>query len=479
MGDDLEIRQLIRNDSKTFLKSALEKSKSLVSNYDFNAEFAGTKKNKSFVVVGATLATIAALGIAAYFVTVSIERQAARAPVDVKAFDDLNLKDVLDSSKRDAGDLERVNLEIGQAEYDYKSGLATADRDYKSSVEAIKAQTLAPADEEARLAAVATAYDAAKKKALASYNANVAAKTAERAAIQARLDRYDSRLMAQAKKQQTVLASQRSAFDIEKNRQAQLYEAQIADLKAARASDVAELGRQKAELAALLTTRYNPTFTDPRSMALLSGPKPQAAAGVPAFQPYLTTAGVLDSDAEAKLDRSLSDFLYLSDKLGSVPYLNSVPPALAKMQNELRTSIIAYRQALAVAGSGLEDRDKAIATLKARAETAEKGLSQYEYAVAAIASDNRESGFVLDPRDGTHVVVYLAPTVNVTDGAVGYAARKDKVVAVLQFHVNGASVSASVTSLVPGQTLRPFDSILVGEKAAAAVGLIREGDRPK
>jgi hypothetical protein len=470
MGDDNEIRQLIRHDSESFLKSALDKSKNLINRYDFNAEFAKTKKNKSFVVIGATAITIAVLAVAAFMVTRAIEKQTAEAPMDVRAFEDLNLKDILDTSKRNEADLERIKLELSQLEYDNKAAILTADRNHQAAIDSIKANSASASDANAALAAETKGYEASKKNAQASYAARAAAKRAELAEVQKRVDQYDSRLVDQAKKQQAVLASQRVAFDLEKKKQADFYESRIKDLEAARARDVAQLKRQKDELADSLTSRYNPTFTDPRSGPLLSATAQGPTGEAPGFHPYLAEAGVLDKSDQARLDRSLSDFLYLSAKLRAVPYLNSVPPTLARLESEARSSIISYRSAIDVAGAGLSDRDKRIALLNARAEAAEKSLEQYRFAVSAYARAGRESGYILDARDGSAVLVYLDPSVSVVEGSVGYVSRGDKAIGSLIFHGSSGSPWASIGRLEAGEALKPFDSILVAARSEGASG---------
>ena len=171
---------------------------------------------------------------------------------------------------------------------------------------------------------------------------------------------------------------------------------------------------------------------------------------------------------QARLDRSLSDFLYLSAKLRAVPYLNSVPPALARLESEARSSIISYRSAIDLAGAGLSDRDQRIALLNARAEAAEKSLEQYRFAVSAYARAGRESGYILDARDGSAVLVYLDPSVSVAEGSVGYVSRGDKAIGSLIFHGSSGSPWASIGRLEQGEALKPFDSILVAARSEGA-----------
>jgi hypothetical protein len=468
MGNDDEIKHLIRRESESFLKNALVESKGKGAAYDLTAEFARTRRNKSFVVIGATAITIAVLGVAAVAVTRAIERNIARAPVDVAAFEDLHLKDILDSSKRNEADLDRAKLELSQLDGDLESGLETADRDYRSSVESIRARALGGADESRSIARAAATKDAVQRKLRVDYSVAAAAKREEIAAAQKRIDQYDSRSLAQAKEEQSTLANERVAFDIEKKQQAQFYESRIAEIEAARDRDMADLTRQRNELAASITARYNPSFQDSLSTSLLSGWSRPTDAPLAPFHPYLGPAGILDSTAQTALDASFGNLEYLSSKLKAVPYINSVPTALSRIEGEARLSVSAYRAALQAAGSGLESRDKTIAELKARAEAAENGLNRYRAAVAAYARENRESGYVIDVGDGAQLLVCLDPGVTVKDGSVGYVVHGDTAVATVAFSLGGGSVYARVVKIEEGKKPEVFDSILVSASPEAA-----------
>jgi hypothetical protein len=472
MGNDNEIKQLIRRESESFLNTALVESKGQGKSYDFEAEFAKTGRNRSFVVFGATAITIIILAVAAMAVSRAIAKGIEAAPVDVAAFEDLNLKDILDASKRNESDLERAKTELSRLDYDLQSSLDAADRDYGASVESIKAKGLGKAEQARKLAEAQAARDGAKRRLRADYAVSAAQKRAELAEIQKRIDQYDSRALAQAKEKEATLANERLAFDIEKKTQAQAYEKRIAELERARKSDVAKLTKQRDELAASLTALYNPSFSDERALALLSGWTEAEASQPPAFHEYLSKAGILDADAERELDRSFDDFEFLSSKLKAVPYLNSIPPALSRIEGEARASIVAYRAALQAAGSGLESRDQSIAELKARAEAAENGLAQYRAAVAAYAVQSRESGFVLDPGsakgEGAKILVSIAPGIEVAEGDSGYVVQGSLTVATIVFHPDGREAFATVSKVEPGMKIRAFDSILVVTPREAA-----------
>ncbi|HUW39692.1 MAG TPA: hypothetical protein VMV90_01680 [Rectinemataceae bacterium] len=467
MGDDNEIRDLIRRESDTFLQKALHDSKDVSAKYDFESEFAKTRGNRSLLVWGATAATILALGAAAYGVTRIIERQAAAAPVDIRAFADLNLKDLLDTAKRNENDMAQAKQELSSLDYDYRTGLDSVDETYQAAAESIKARNMPSVQERRELAAAAAARDAAKRKLRAGYLPAAAAKKAEIAAIQTKMDSYDQRLSAQAKQQQAVLDSQRQLFDLQMKKQTAIYTSQIADLKAARARDIAVLKRQRDALAAAITARYNPVFDDARSAALLDGWKAGAdQAPIPELPPYLENQGFMDAGSSARLDQSLSDFRFLAGELRSVPYLNSVPPALSRMESEALSAMAAYRTALAKTAAGLEERDARIVQLTAVAKAAQDSLDRYRWAVSEFLRARAEGGFVLDPRDPSSIVVALNPALSATDGSTGYIVRDDKIVAHVSFYRVDGALRARVTD---AQTplLKAFDTVVLDAAAPA------------
>ncbi len=462
MGDDNEIRQLIRRESESYLEKAYKEISDKGASYDFEREFARTAKNRSPMVVITILATIALLVGAAFMVTRLIERQTAAAPVDVTAFEDLNLKDILDTAKRNESEMERAKLEMERLDYELRTGLETAQRNQRAAVESIKALGFG-ADEESRRIAEANAAAAREEKRLRDgYTVQARAKKAEIAGLQKKIDEYDSRFTEQAKKQQELLDNERRLFEIDMNKQKALYEARIAELSAARTRDVAALQRQKDELAASLTLRYNPKLIDERSASLLTGYKAPSGIGPQAeLHPYVESSGMAAEGTGAKLSRSYSNILFLSSQLRAVPYINSVPPALSRMEAEARESIALYSAALSRSGSGLEDRDRRIRELVARAEAAETALAAYRWAVDQYVRQSQEGGYLLDTRDPSSVSLALNPGVPVSPGSRGYVVRGDKAVATLSFFSKDGAMRARVVDLADGESLQPFDSVLV------------------
>lgn len=462
MGDDNEIRQLIHREAEDFLKRAREATREVHEVYDLEAEFSKTRKNRSLMVPFVTIATLAVLGLVAWGITNWIQAATNAAPVDVAAFEDLNLRDLLDSAKRNENDMAKAQSELQQLNFDQKASLDAVARDYSTSVEAIKASSLNSADEERRLEQAAATRDAKRQQTLGSYGPRIAAKKAEIAEIQAKIDKYDQRLMQQAKDQQAVLDNATKKYDLERQQLVADYEKRLSDLQARRQSDIAALTKQREDISAALTSRFNPTFSDAKMRSLLEAWKPPAAYGPYASLPdYLVKAGVLAAADAAKLDSSLANFSYISGELRAVPWINSVPQALSRLQGEGLGSAAVYRSALVAAAAALQNRDQAVAALTARATTAETARDQLAWAISDFADRQRESGFIVDPRDPAAVVIAMNPSVPVADGSLAYVLRGEKSVGTMRISVKDGRILGSIVTSVEGEQPMPFDSLLL------------------
>ena len=462
MGDDNEIRQLIHREAEDFLSKAREATKDIQEIYDIETEFAKTRKNRSLMVPLATIGTLLVLAIIAWGITNSIQAQTNAAPVDVAAFDDLNLKDLLDSAKRNENDMANAQSALQQMNFDQKSFLDTADRDYSAALDSAKAKAVGAADLSSRNAQAKAAWTAKRKQIQDSYAPRIAAKKAEIATIQARIDKYDQRLMAQAKQQQAILDSATQKFDLEKKQIVTDYERRLTDLQNHRQSDIASLTKQREDLAASLTARYNPVFQDPKMQALLAKWKAPPSFGP--FSPlpaYLIQSGAYSAADAAALDASLADFTFIAGELRKVPYINSVPSALSRLETEGLQAAAAYRNALVAAANLLQDRDAQIAALTTRALGAEADRDRLNWAIGNYADAQRESGFVVDPRDPSSVVLVLNPSIPVNDGSTAYIVRGEKSVATLKLTLRDGKPIGSVVTTVDGETIQPFDTVLV------------------
>jgi hypothetical protein len=472
MGDDNEITALVRKESEQFLSEARRSTKDLGKVYNLEDEFEKTKKNRSILVWAVTIITIAALAASALVVTSLIRKQTAATPVEIGAFQDLNLRDLLDRAKRDEADLEQAKLELTRTQAEVQTTLDAIDRDAAASIDAIKARGLSQAEETQKIAEAKAAAQEQRQTATRNAAAVIAQKKALIKSVQDKVDSYNQRLSEQTRKQQEVLDNQTQLFNIEKQKLIDTFNGRIADLQASIKAEEIALKRQREELASSLTSKWNPTFDDAKSLSLLGKFTPDPAFATMPNAPLpegLYSAGAMAKPDTAAADGSIANFLYLSAKLRSVPYLNSVPPALARMEYEARAEFVLLRTALDKAGTAIEDRDRTIADLQARLASAQTDLAktqtvldQYRWATSQYVLDNREGGYIVDSRNSDEITVALNPAVPVAIGTTGYVVRTgDKAIATLSFYFKDGQVRARVLRLSPGEQIKAFDPIIL------------------
>jgi hypothetical protein len=463
MGDDNEIRQVVRRQSEQFLDQARNATKELGQVYNLDEEFKKSRKNKSYMVYIVTAVTIAVLGGAAFFTTSLIRKQTAAMPVDVNAFQDLNLRDVLDRAKRDEADLEAAKLELSRLESDQQTALASAERDKAASIDTIKASGLSDTDERAAIKEAEAKAAANARDIKAKFTASIAQKKKEVTTKQEKVDSYNQRMSEQTRKQQEKLDSQTRLFDLEKERLVATYDGKIKDMQDAIAREEVAMKRQREELQTSLTTRWNPTYADAESAALLTGFKLGKGGVVGSLPDSLASTGILSAADAAAVEASRANYLFFSAKLRAVPYLNSVPPALARMEYEARLQFDVYRAALIKAGGVIDARDKRIAELEAQLAVDEAYLEQYRWSVSQFVLNSKEGGYIVDCRNPAELFVSLNPAVPVAEGGTGYIVRQgDKAIATLSFYYKAeGGLRAKLVQIAAGEKLKPFDPITV------------------
>ena len=474
MVDDNEIRQVVRSRSEQFLDEARKATRKDGQVYDLEKEFAKTRKNRSFRVVLVTLVTIAGLVLASLVVTGIIRHQTAAMPVDVKPFEDLNLGDLLDTAKKSEADLEQAKLDLSRLQAAEKTALQAIDHDLAASLEAITARHYPASDEKKRKAQATAQAEAQKKAARARYDSQIADAKERVASIQATIDSFDKRFSEQTRKQQEVLDSQARLFDLEKQSLIATYSGKIDDLETALAGEQQSAKRQRDSLAASYTERWNPVFDDPATASLLTGftLKDEARDPTVASLPsVIFEAGVLGTKDAAGLDSSYGNLLLLSGKLRDISYVNSVPPALDRMEYEARFQYGAFRGALERSGTAIVDQRNRADAAEAKAASAEAALERFRWAASAYIQNSHQDGCLVDCRNTDQMTVIVGASAKVTDGSLVDVKRPEakEATARLSLYVKDGVTYAKLVSIAAGESLKPFDPfVLVPATPAAA-----------
>lgn len=508
MGDANEVKDLTLVVKDLLLREAGKLVTEKPKLYNLEEEFARTRANRSLRVFFLVLGFVAAAVAATFGITMYIEDQNRRISVDIKEFDDVNLKDLLNVAKKNDNDMALARTALADLNLELSDRTGTVNVETASAVEVLNTKGLSAA-ELTRQTADARAQGAARIAALrTSYAPRIAAKQAEIKEIQKKIDEYDQRSLESARKQEEVINNQQKLHDLEMGRQKGQYEAKLADMRSSYdrdtaaqqaaqkrvvqalndkyAADMAALkAQQKKEIAALIL-KYNPVFESDADKALLAaGGEPAARSGIASLRTRLAEKSeYADAAVTANHQAAIAGRDAMLARLKKIPWENSVPPALARLDVLDQAVMTGYEAVADRLLKVIQARDAAILTaIQARdeivrqkdaalqARDAESGnlariVQQDRVAFEFYARKIRENGFILDPGDPARVSVYLNPVYSVQDGDQGLVFRlDDQYIATVRFSVaKGGAVTASVLENAPDQAIEPFDRFLIKRK---------------
>ncbi|MBI4976159.1 MAG: hypothetical protein HZC28_01685 [Spirochaetes bacterium] len=385
-----------------FLKDVLTDDTDKPGKYNLGDEFKKMKRNRSiglYVVVFLFLASLASLTVV---VAVNWQKKSRSADIAVADFEAFNLTELVNASRR----------------YTDRLGVALSElAELRASREnALKAATAL--GEEATIAAVKVKYDPL-----------IAEKQGEVNDLRARLDDQQRMLSRQAKKGEAMVDSFEAVMRLELAKQRRDYEEKIAMLRDE------------------VTLLYNPIIASPEMLRIIEGrdrPRDTAARD---FTREAVGERIATEDDIRTLRRAQTNTALLLEKLSRIPYTNSVPPALTAVGRNAQH-----------AASGYESIAGRFADLMSR-RTAE--LTAYRAALNDLLRKRRDaSGYVIDPRVATNMVVHIDPLYQVTRSATAIVFRDDDSVAatITVFRTPDGMRGSIISSNGP---IDPFNRILV------------------
>ncbi|MCQ2572420.1 MAG: hypothetical protein MJ182_00840 [Treponema sp.] len=232
--DILNIEEQRHKDVLLFLQEELEplKFRNNANSYNLEKEYAKTKKNKSFFIPLILSACIFIIALVSFILTRSIEKTNNEISVNVAEFDDVNLKNLIDTVARTQDQYEAAVKNKTQIEVRKRSLLNAAADKRDGDLVMIQSLNLRDKkDQAAREEAVKKEYENSVKEINAEYDPLLLAADSEIEAYKTKLDDYDKAKLTAAQEQQKALDSQRQLQELERKKMAENYENRIADLE--------------------------------------------------------------------------------------------------------------------------------------------------------------------------------------------------------------------------------------------------------
>ncbi len=475
MDDDFKIN-ISKPEVKLFLGDQVCPSDLRSANtYDLESEFAKTKRNKSNTVIVTLIITAVCIGLLSFFVSVYIKKQNEKVSVNVEAFDDLNLKQLLDSVSRIQNELNLALTEKSKIDATYKSEVEKAEQTRDSDIYVLDSMKLSKAELNTRKAEIVGRckniildLDEKYEKDSADIDRKIADLTNQLAAL-------DSANLERAQQQQAELDSQRQVYELEKNQLVTEYESLISNLNA-QMQEVRETSFEERKKAVdTITAKYraeinalDPIIRDETANSYVSAAnKNFANEEQPDFSSILMnetlsekTKFLLDS-----IQQKYNNFNYISAFVTGLPQENSIP-SFSKAMQELTNSMgndmeLLVGELIAVRSSA---QDEAL-NLK-------KLVDAYNFYIDTQLKSAGDAGYVLDPRNPQKIVVYLSPLYSAdVDNTKAFIFRKaDEYIGSVVLVKEAVNFVAVPDSEAVGRLIQPGDRIMIDMNNKQGVG---------
>ncbi|MGA2976498.1 MAG: hypothetical protein ABSF77_14410 [Spirochaetia bacterium] len=477
MDDEKQVKDLSEVAKEVFLQEANRIRAEKPKLYDLEEEFGRTRANRSFRTAFLILGFVIVAAGVTVFLTLFIQNQSRRVPVDISDFQDVNLKDLLSSAANNENDLDKAKRALADVQQELATKSEALSSDIAGQIAVLNAQGMSPSSTAAAEKKLQTQESAGLDGLRAQYAPVLEARQADVAAAQKKVDSSNQAQISAARKQEEVLNNQQRLHDIELAQTKAYYESKLKELSDAHQREIAALKENQArvvkamddtkkrEIAALILT-YNPVFTTDPLKALLASPlSPGISSSFSELAPQLVGAGYSTADAIAAMRDALQNRTALYARIKSIPYQNSVPSALAHLDFFDRSLVRSYEdiaarllQQIRADKDALKARDAQIAQLNSI-------VSQDQAAFQFYARKIRENGFLVDVRDSQRIVPFASSSSPVSDGDQGLVFRADdEYIGTILFSVTAVGISARQVELAPDKQFQPFDTFLIKKK---------------
>lgn len=442
--------------------------------YDATREFEKTRFYRNHLVLASLVAVVLVTSIAAWLITTEINRRMTKVDIDIQSFQDLNLRDILDSAKRFNDELDRSVRDLASLEMDRDARLERIRDKKRADILLLEATALSAEDAARRRRAIDAEAASAERLVMETYEPDIRDKRIEIAAIQEKIASYDTRSMETARKQQEVFDNQQRVYELEKERLASSYEQRIASLEETLRQEQVNGRRELEKAVANFVRLYNPLWPshDPVG-SILSAAPPEVPVPPVALPSVAPTGSAVGTDRVNRFSKAHAEASLILSRLGEVPYTNSVPAALRYSSGALAVLGAEYTGLLSASSRLIEERNRRIADLENRVEESSRHLEAAVTALTVYVRNINVAGIVIESSSTPEAALFIDPLFmdDAINGRPAWIFRgDDELVAEVELFRRGKTVWCRIGSLREGYSVRPFDRVLLKLTGTREVG---------
>ncbi len=441
MGNENEIKKDIVQGHSLFLPEEIYDQEGIARVYVLEEEYARTKKNKNYKFYLFIMLFVAVVLGGVILFKLYRDWRDRIINVDITEFEDLRLKEVIDSARKRGSNIDVLRIEMEMLEVDMLGEMLLVRKDIYARETALFSQGLPDEETDRRVSALRKEENDRITRVRAAYRAQIRRKKAEIWALED----------ARAKEEKELAAKGGGTMITNADR---LYSLQMKRLKDKQDTGVEALKRYYDNYVDYITMKYNPVL-DAQPVSGIIGAKSGASLVQGGFlgeyDPVLGEGG-FSADEFGVLRKRIGDEIVLMKRLMRIPYKNSVPPALKALDG--------------LSGSIVRDYENLWAGLARTLQARNQLLKKYEYLFDSVLSAKKENGLVLDPRDSGAILVRMNRSLKIEDGQSASVYNGDRYVGKVRLYSDpSGNFRAKVLSLAnKNAVIQPTNRVMLDVK---------------
>jgi len=437
MANDNEVKKDLVPFGSKFLPAEIANIDGGSEVYSLENEFAKTKKNKNWMVFIIVFVFILLTAFFTFAFRSYMTKKSENIDVSITEFDDLRLKEILNSSRLAENNIQIRNNELQSLIVEMKNQILEVNNRYLLKQNSVLDKSISAEAARGKIQELKNAEQNEINGIKAKYESKINEKLAQINRIESE-KRAEEQKLAQAKKSAGNIADENK-----------VYAMKMKSLSDASQSGLSAMADYYNRFIKFLILKYNPVFSsNDLRVNLDKNSKRNESKNLREYDDLFQKENVLSKKRFDDLRVKIYEHDILVQRLIGVGYENSVPPALKSIDN-LSSSIVNDYENL---WFGL------VSTVKQK----NSQIEDYKTALDAVLKERPESGYIISAENPSKISIHINRLLTVKEGGTGLVFRTDdKYIGKIEFYKTADGLKAKVVSLAGSNKMRPFDRILI------------------
>ncbi len=437
MANDKQIKKDLVPFGAKFLPEEIANIDGRADLYSLEDEYSKTRKNKNWLVLLIILAFIGLIVLLTVFTTYYSQAKDSNIEVNISEFDDLRLKEILNSSRLTENNIQINKNEVLSMMIKMRNGILEVNNRYLQKQNALLDRGLPDNVTRERLVELKKAEDSEINSIRATYEGKIKSKQSQINEIEQEKLKADREL----KKENKNIGK----FGDENRLYAQRMR-QLSDTSRTGLNALTDFYERYIKYVIL---KYNPVFSSGDVKSTLDrNVRKDEQQNMREYDDIFSRENILSRKRFDETRGKITDQKLLLQRLTGVGYENSVPPTLKSIDNLSKSIVSDYENLSFGLVSNIKQKNSQI--------------EDYRVALDAILKEKPESGYIISAVNPSRISIHINRLLSVNDGDTALVFRTDDLyIGKIVFYRTSEGMKAKVMSLAGKEKMRPFDRILI------------------